>query len=215
MTRTSSHFSAHWERSLFLLLLLALLGGLAGWQLLLRPRQEFIPPDKMMPPVPSLVPWEDQKLTFMHPVLNPNIPSPFRASIDLPAPPEPPAPPPPPKPTVASPPPEEELPPEPPPPHIYEITYIQIYRSLLGKTVAYLRRVDTLTGEEELVNIAVNEEIIPGFPILEITEEAIQIVAPASDENGTEGSENIAQKVLRVPWRETVQLTLPQESVAQ
>lgn len=206
MNRSSSYLSAHWELSLFLLLLLALLGGMAGWHFMLHPQQEIIPPIKERPNPPSLIPWEDlqesQQPTFMHPVINAKIRNPFWISFVLPAPPAPPPPP------AVSPSPEEQSsqlppppPPPPPPPHTCELTYTGVYHSLLGKTVAYLKCVDSVTGETT-VNLTPGEEILPAFKIHEITDEAVLITVPPS-------SEGDYPSLLRLPLRATITLTLP------
>ena len=191
MNKILAHFNAHWERTLFFLTLLALAGGAAGWQLFRQPPPQVIPPVKAMPQPPEMVPWEYRPLTFMAPELAPELPSPFLVAFDLPAPPEPP-----PETVPETPPEPPPPPPPPPPPRTCEVAYTGIYHSLLGKTIAYLKCNDSLTGEA-LANLTIDDEVAPGFRIAAIDSEAVTLNAP----NGA--------PPVRIPWQETVTITIP------
>ncbi|MBQ4479180.1 MAG: hypothetical protein II943_00910 [Victivallales bacterium] len=163
------------------------------------PQQEIVLPFKASPKPPSLIPWEelheDQQPPFMHPDINTKIRNPFLVSFVLPPPPGPQTA------QVASSPVEEPPAPPPPPPHTCEITYTGIYHSLMGKTIAYLKCVDSLSGELT-VNLSQGEEIVPGLKIQEITEDAVLITSPSS-------AEVDGKSLLRLPLRESITLTLP------
>ena len=190
MNKVFANLGDNWERTLFFLFLLALLAGFTGYHLLRPASVEIIPPVKALPAIPAMVPWEDRPLTFMTPSLEANIANPFLVVFNLPAPPAPPTPPP----EVAEIPPETPQPP-PPPPRTIEVFYTGIYHSLLGKTIAYLKCIDSETGES-LANLTAGEEIAPGFQIAEITNEAVTISTPG----GTD---------IQIPWHQSQTLSIP------
>ena len=76
------------------------------------------------------------------------------------------------------------------------MTYTGIYHSLLGKTIAYLKYNDSLTGEM-LTNLTIGDEVAPGFPITAIDNEAVTITAP--NQNAP----------IQIPWQGSATLTLP------
>ncbi|MBO4620632.1 MAG: hypothetical protein J5654_11060, partial [Victivallales bacterium] len=84
------------------------------------------------------------------------------------------------------------------PPRTCEVTYTGIYHSLLGKTIAYLKCNDSLTGEM-LTNLTIGDEVAPGFLILAIDNEAVTLKTSAEDES------------VRIPWQDSVTLTIPAE----
>ncbi|MBR4124790.1 MAG: hypothetical protein IKR13_01175, partial [Victivallales bacterium] len=84
------------------------------------------------------------------------------------------------------------------PPRTREVTYTGIYHSLLGKTIAYLKYNDSLTGEM-LTNLTIDNEIAPGFRIIAIDTQAVTISVPGESQP------------IQIPWQETVTLTLPPE----
>ena len=78
------------------------------------------------------------------------------------------------------------------------MTYTGIYHSLLGKTIAYLKFNDSLTGET-LTNLTIGDEVAPDFLILAIDNEAVTLKT------------NAEGKTVRIPWQGSVTLTIPSE----
>ena len=76
------------------------------------------------------------------------------------------------------------------------MTYTGIYHSLLGKTIAYLKFNDSLTGET-LTNLTIGDEVAPDFLILAIDNEAVTLKTTAEGET------------VRIPWQGSVTLTIP------
>ena len=185
MNKLLAHLGVSWERRLFFLLLLGMFAAYAAYQYLRTAPVTVIPTVKAMPAIPALVPWEDRPLSFMTPAIAMDIPNPFLVAFNLPTPPP------------AETTPDEPAPPEtpPPPPRTLEVTYTGIYHSLLGKTIAYLKCVDSENGER-LANLTIGDEIEPGFPIAEITAQSVTITP------------NDAESI-QIPWNQSQTLVIP------